>query len=108
MNRHLVAASAIVIGLACCGVAAAQQRPSAAHKITTQELAGWIDERLGMEYARGGLAAPATVDDATFLRRAFLDLRGAIPAVAQVRDCLDETGAFTRAAYVERLLKEEW
>src|SRR5205085_9089063 len=104
MSRNLLAASAVLTCLLSGPSVVAQQRPPAAHKITAQELAGWIDERLGADYARGGLAAPATVDDATFLRRAFLDLQGAIPAVAQVRDFLDETGSFKRADYVDRLL----
>src|SRR6476661_4892697 len=94
MNRHLPSTAAILICLVWCSLTAAQQRSPAAHKITTQELAAWIDERLAAENARTGVAAPATVDDATFLRRAFLDLQGAIPAVAQVRDFLDETGSF--------------
>jgi hypothetical protein len=47
------------------------------------------------------------VDDATFLRRVYLDLQGAIPAVAQVRDFLDETGSFKRADYVDRLLNDD-
>jgi hypothetical protein len=96
-----------MIALAYCGVAKPQERPPIAHKITTQELASWIDERLAAEYMRGGVAAPAIVDDATFLRRVFLDLQGAIPAVAQVRDFLDETGSFKRADYVDRLLNDD-
>src|SRR3954468_23415262 len=103
MFRHLLTATAIFISFAC-QPATAQQGPPVAQKITTQDLAAWIDERLAAEYVRAGVAAPSAVDDATFLRRAFLDLQGAIPAVAQVRDFLDETGSFKRADYVDRLL----
>ncbi|MBW8886017.1 MAG: DUF1553 domain-containing protein, partial [Planctomycetia bacterium] len=38
---------------------------------------------------------------------AHLDLQGAIPAVAQVRDFLDEAGSFKRADYVDRLLNDD-
>jgi hypothetical protein len=106
MSRFL-AAAAIVTCLACSSSIVAQQRPPVAHKIATHELAAWIDERLAAEYTRAGIAAPDTVDDATFLRRAFLDLQGAIPAVAQVRDFLDEAGSFKRADYVDRLLNDD-
>jgi hypothetical protein len=107
MMRHLLAATAIFMGLAGGYPTMAQQRAPAGQKITTLELAAWIDERLAADYMRAGAAAPATVDDATFLRRAFLDLQGAIPAVAQVRDFLDETGSFKRVDYVDRLLNDD-
>jgi hypothetical protein len=73
-------------------------------KLTTQELAQWIDERFKLEYERAGLAAAANVDDATFLRRIFVDLQGQIPTVAQTRDFLADEGSFKRADYVDRLL----
>src|SRR5256885_8060819 len=98
MSRYFLLAAAMVTCLACGSSAVGQQRPLAAHKITTQELTTWIDERLGAEYTRGGIAVPTAVDDATFLRRAYLDLQGAIPAVAPVRGFLDETRLFKRAA----------
>src|SRR3954462_6744467 len=71
-------------------------------KLTTQELAQWIDERFKLEYERAGLAAAANVDDATFLRRIFVDLQGQIPTVAQTRDFLADEGSFKRADYVDR------
>ena len=59
--------------------------------------------------AAGGEAGdlcPPTVDDATFLRRLFLDLQGQIPAVAQSRDFLADEGSFKRPDYVDRLLND--
>jgi hypothetical protein len=55
----------------------------------------WIDE--------GATPAPPT-DDASFARRAYLDLVGHIPTAAQVRSFVDEQGANKRATLVERLL----
>src|SRR6478736_2500541 len=73
-------------------------------KLTTQELAEWIDERFAAEYTRHAVAPPASVDDATFLRRLFLDLQGQIPTVAQSRDFLADDGSFKRQDYVDSLL----
>ena len=60
--------------------------------MTAQELAEWIDERFDREYERLKVAPAAPVDDATFLRRVYLDLQGRIPSVAQTRDFLADQG----------------
>src|SRR5262245_48019545 len=73
-------------------------------KLTTQELAQWIDERFAAEYILAKVESPPLVDDATFLRRLFLDLQGHIPAVAQTRDFLSDDGSFKRQDCVDRLL----
>ena len=82
--------------------AAAAQKP----KLTTQELADWIDRRFGEEYQIAGLKAGEVVDDATFLRRVHLDLQGRVPTVAQIRDFLADSGSFKRQDLVDRLLIE--
>jgi hypothetical protein len=87
--------------------AADEGSPSVPRKLTTQELAKWIDERFEKEYERAGVAAAPAVDDATFLRRLFLDLQGHIPAVAQTRDFLADEGSFKRQDYVDRLLNDD-
>jgi hypothetical protein len=76
-------------------------------KLTTQELAEWIDQRFAAEYAQTHGAAPLLVDDATFLRRLFLDLQGHIPTVPQARDFLSDEGSFKRQDYVDRLLDDD-
>jgi len=104
MVRHFLFAVAIVLGLGGTCLAkdeATRPRPSplpkgegtARHrpkgeeaKTTTQELAGWIDARFAEQYQESGEQPAPLVDDATFLRRLFLDLQGRIPTVAQVRD----------------------
>lgn len=75
----------------------------AAPKLTSQELADWIDRRFGEEYKAKGATPAEPVDDATFLRRAFLDLQGRIPTVAQLRDFESEAGSFKRQDLVDRL-----
>ncbi len=75
-------------------------------KLTTQELADWIDQRFGEEYQIAGLKVGEPVDDATFLRRVHLDLQGRVPTVAQIRDFLAESGSFKRQDMVDRLLIE--
>jgi len=82
---------------------AKEAKPSA-RKMTAQELAVWIDERFEKEYERLGAKPGAAVDDATYLRRVYLDLQGRIPTVAQLRDFLADEGSFKRQDYVDRLL----
>jgi hypothetical protein len=62
--------------------------------------AGSIDTHVGRRLERLGLDAPAACDDATFLRRASLDLVGRLPSVEQV---LAFEADPDRAALVERL-----
>src|SRR5437762_2456294 len=76
-------------------------------RMTAQELAVWLDARFAEEYKRDGLKPADTVDDATYLRRVFLDLQGRIPTVAQVRDFLGDPSSYKRHDYVERLLTEQ-
>ena len=73
-------------------------------RMTSQELAEWIDARFAEEYRAAGIEPAPLVDDATFLRRLFLDLQGRIPTVAQLRDFLADQGSFKRQNYVERLV----
>jgi hypothetical protein len=76
-------------------------------KLTTHELANWIDDRFEKEYQRAAVAAAPAIDDATFLRRLYLDLQGHIPTVAQTRDFLADAGSFKRQDYVDRLLIDD-
>src|SRR4051812_17964508 len=85
----------------------AEERPAGAAKMTSQEVADWIDQRFGQEYQKAGTKPAAAVDDATYLRRVSLDLQGRIPTVAQLRDFLAEENSFKRQDYVDRLLTSE-
>jgi hypothetical protein len=71
------------------------------------ELAAWIDARLEAAWrARGVTPRPAAGDD-VFLRRAYLELTGAIPSVADARDFLDSTSAGKRERLVRSLLDDK-
>jgi hypothetical protein len=93
--------------LAVSTLPAAGQESSPAAALTSLELAHWIDRRFDAEYERAGVQAAPTVDDATFLRRIFLDLQGRVPTVAQLRDFLADGSTFKRQDYVDQLLTNE-
>lgn len=98
--------AAVVVSLA--QVVLAEDKPAAAPtKLTDLELAAWIDHRFAQEYQPAGLKPAAAVDDATFLRRVYLDLQGRVPTVAQVRDFVAEQGSLKRPNCVERLLTSD-
>lgn len=92
-------------------MAAAEAAPDSAArpapKISSSELARWIDERFASEWAASGLAAPPVVDDATFMRRVYLDLVGSIPGVPHVRDFFYATGTYKREDLIDRLLQDD-
>ena len=106
MTRVFLIAAAAVLVLS--PLAWSQEpAPASKRKLTTQDLADWIDRRFEEEYKRQGVEPAEAVDDATFLRRSFLDLQGRIPTVAQTREFLDDTGSFKRQDYVDRLLNDD-
>jgi hypothetical protein len=103
MRRRLLITVLALLMTGLQALAADGERP---RKLTTQELAKWIDDRIEAEYARANAATPVLADDATFLRRVFLDLQGHIPSVAQSRDFLADDSSFKRPDYVDRLLND--
>lgn len=115
MAHPYLLAIAVVAGFALSGLAddePGRPRSDAAPpgaeetgaKMSTQELAAWIDARFAEQYKQAGDEPAALVDDATFLRRLYLDLQGRIPTVAQVRDFVAEQSTLKRQNYVERLV----
>jgi hypothetical protein len=84
---------------------AAQDVPSAP-KLSAQELAQWIDDQFAAVWQASDITPPPVVDDATFLKRAYLDLSGTIPPVSQAREFLEYNGDHKRRLLVERLLNE--
>ncbi|HLQ45494.1 MAG TPA: DUF1549 domain-containing protein, partial [Planctomycetaceae bacterium] len=75
-------------------------------RLTTENLARWIDERFAAAWLDAKIDPPAVIDDATFLKRTFLDLTGSIPSVSQARDFLEYTGEHRRGTLVDRLLND--
>lgn len=104
MKRSL---AALVMLFALAPLPAAGQEAQSARKMTSQELAEWIDRRFGEEYEKQGVKPAEAVDDETFLRRVHLDLQGRIPTVAQLRDFADEAGSFKRQDRVDLLLSDD-
>lgn len=87
-------------------VASAAIAAEPAPRLTSRELAERIDQEFSSIWQESKVEPPAIVDDATFLRRSYLDLGGTIPPVSQVREFLDYTGEHKRFLLIERLLTE--
>jgi hypothetical protein len=103
MAYHFAFAVVIIGLLGSVGFGQQAAAPSAS-RMSSQELAEWIDARFAEHYRRAGIEPAPVVDDATFLRRVFLDLQGRIPTVAQLRDFLADQGSLKRQNCVERLV----
>ena len=92
VRRNLLAALASLLFIAGGNIARAQAPPSpvtAAEKHSSDLLATWINARFEELWKEASVEQKETVDDATYLRRAYLDLVGKIPSVAQARDFLE-------------------
>jgi hypothetical protein len=71
------------------------------------ELAAWIDSRLEAAWRAKGIAPRPQAGDDVFLRRAYLELTGAIPSVAEARDFLESTSAGKRERLIRSLLDDK-
>jgi hypothetical protein len=77
-------------------VAAAPPDPAA--------LAARIDQHLAAGWGGAGIKPAEPADDATFVRRVYLDLLGRIPTVAETRAFLADKSADKRAKLIDSLL----
>ncbi|MDI1314297.1 DUF1549 domain-containing protein [Prosthecobacter sp.] len=66
-----------------------------------------IDRILDQYLAQKKLPRPATIDDATFLRRAYLDLIGLLPSPQALETFTKDTSADKRARLIDTLLKRD-
>ena len=87
-------------------VVSADEPAVAPVRLSTENLAIWIDDRFAEAWQESNIVPPAEVDDATFLKRSYLDLRGSIPSVSEARDFLDYGSGHRRALLIDRLLNE--
>jgi Protein of unknown function (DUF1553)/Protein of unknown function (DUF1549) len=83
--------------------AAAKPDPLAAAR-DARELTAKIDRLIGARWAAAGVEPAPRADDATFLRRVYLDLAGRIPSVAEARAFLKDPAPDKRPRLVETLL----
>ncbi len=73
------------------------------------ELAGWqnqnfVDELAAAKFRELGIEPSPLADDATFIRRAYLDAIGTLPSPDETRDFLASTEADKRTRLIDRLL----
>ncbi len=66
-----------------------------------------IDEILSRHWQSMEVEAAPLVDDATFVRRAYLDVAGRIPTGAETRDFLRDSAEDKRARLIDSLLESE-
>lgn len=70
-------------------------------------VAARLDELLQGGWKKEGVTPTAPVDDATFLRRAYLDLLGVLPAPEAVAPFVADAKADKRARLIDDLLKDK-
>jgi hypothetical protein len=76
----------------------------ASPRITDRPRANFIDDHVNRTLDELGLGHSPRADDATYLRRARLDLTGQLPSPEEVDDFLADTAPGKRARLVDRLL----
>jgi uncharacterized protein DUF1549/uncharacterized protein DUF1553 len=76
-------------------------------KESPAELAAWIDARLEAVWRAKGLPPREVASDEVFLRRAYLELAGTIPSVAEARDFLESTSTSKRERLIRSLLDDK-
>ena len=78
---------------------------SAEQRMTAEDLASWIDQHFVEAWKCQGIEPATITNDSEFVRRAFLDLIGRIPSVAEVRAFLDDASPDKRPKLIEELLQ---
>ncbi len=101
----------LCVGALAGPAAAGQERGAADHrdvaqlKLPPDELATWIDGRFLEAWKKQGIEPAPQTSDSEFVRRAFLDLIGRIPSVAEGRAFLEDARPDKRHRLVEELLQ---
>jgi hypothetical protein len=103
---NLILAS-IFVWLAADPVPAQPPRRKAPKKHEPRDLADLIDRAIDRRLAEAKIPASPLADDAEFLRRLSLDLRGRVPTAARVRDFLADSDPDKRRRLIDEFLSEE-
>ncbi len=95
------------IGVVLCLCAAAPARgQEPANDQPPFDLTAWLDAEFGRLWEEAGIDVPRC-DDATFLRRIYLDLQGRIPSVTETREFLQTGAEGKRAHAVDQLIIDD-
>ena len=84
---------------------ATQTSLSSDEKLTSDQLADWIDNYFEQAWKDQGIIPAPPTSDSEFVRRVFLDLIGRIPSVAETREFLDDPQPNKRRRLVDELLQ---
>ena len=73
----------------------------------TTEVASQVDALLAAEWKKENVAPESIADDATFLRRIWLDLGGRVPPALKASAFLDDSASNKRQRLIESLLASD-
>ena len=93
----------LVVACSTRGIVEAGDRPPPGQ--VERAMTAAIDDRLARSWADSGVEPAPRSSDSEFLRRAWLDLGGKIPTVADARSFLDDADPEKRRKVVERILQ---
>lgn len=96
-----------VVFAAGCDRKKAASAAAPATSATVATSASEVDALLAAAWAQEGVTPAPDVDDATFMRRAYLDLTGVVPTAAEARAFLANASAERRARLVDELLASD-
>lgn len=96
----------LVFAIACLALVPARL-PAALPPQQVRQAAAEVDALLAAHWKQAGVAPAAPIDDATFLRRIYLDLAGRIPTSAETLAFLGDGRPDKRSALVADLLTRE-
>ncbi|QDT74184.1 hypothetical protein I41_33790 [Lacipirellula limnantheis] len=112
-RKHLLAALLLGMAIACHAPALADtSEPLATGADVNRSeaeprhaaMSRRVDELLAQGQAAAGVTPSSLADDAEFLRRASLDLKGVVPRTSEVREFLADQHPTKRADLIDRLL----
>ncbi len=109
-TRRLILAAAVWIGLLGGWASGLDHLVAASseigeRKLPADVLAAWIDGQFRNAWKRQAIEPVVSTNESEYVRRAFLDLIGRIPSVAETRQFLDDPDPDKRRHLVDELLQ---